>query len=262
MLETNILTLLLIVIFAGLLFYRLSFLRDKMIGHFSLLQIMYLVVIPGFLYTFVFAYIQSILKRPLNAQIIVPDGLLINIVLLSALFAYGGVAIHETSKVLSEVLKDQDSKAKEMNKFFHLTFSHNLAFSGAIVAVVGTTLLELNHTSPNNFINPVIAIIKGLILGISLIAAMYWYNPSNYEERMGRWSDLKTTFLVFWLGFFFVLYGVKKTNPIFREFDMLIPILASFSVIGSLNLVLVYRRLKRGGFKLFFRFGNIKKRLI
>jgi hypothetical protein len=260
--ETNIITLALVTAFAALFAYRLSFLRTKMIGHFSLLQIFYLVVIPGFLYTFVFAYIQSILQRPLNKQIIVSDGLLVNIVLLSALFAYGGVAIHATSKALSEALKDQESKAKEINKFFHLTFSHNLAFSGAIVGVIGTTLLELNHASPHNFINPVIAIIKGIILGLSFIAGLYWYNPSEYEERIGRWSDLKMTFFVFWIGVIFVLYGIKKTNPVFKEFDMLIPTLASFSIIGSLNMFLIYRKLKRGGFKLFLRFGKIKKRLI
>lgn len=233
-----------------------------MIGHFSLLQIIYLVLIPGFLYTFVFSYIQSIQERPLNKQVFVSDALLINIILLSILFTYGGLAIHATSKMLSEALKHQHSKARAMNKFFHLSFSHNLVFSGGISAVIGTTLLELNHVSPNNLINPVIAIIKGIILGLSLTVGMYWYTISDDQEYMGRWSDLKTSFLVFWLGAFFVLYGIKKINPAFREFELLIPTLASFSVIASLNMILIYRKLKRGGFRIYFRFGKIKKRLV
>jgi hypothetical protein len=43
---------------------------------------------------------------------------------------------------------------------------------------------------------------------------------------------------------------------------MLIPTLASFSIIGSLNMFLIYRKIKRGGFKLFLRFGKIKRRLV
>lgn len=262
MIETNFIILFAIVVFAGLLFYRLSFMRHKTIGRFSLLQIIYLIVIPGFLYTFIFSYVQSIQERPLNDQIFIPDSLLTNIIFLSSLFSYGGMAIHETSKTLSEVLKHQSSQAREINKFFHLSFSHNLVFSGAIAAIIGTTLLELNHSSPDNFTNPTSAILKGLILGLSLIVSMFWYTISDNPEYMGRWSDLKSTFLIFWLGVIVVLYGVKKTNPAFREFDMLIPTLASFSVIGSLNLFLFYRRLKRGGFKLVLRIGRFKRRIL
>lgn len=163
--------------------------------------------------------------------------------------------------MLSESLKKHKGSAKELNKYFHLNFSHNLAFSGAAAAIISTSLLEMNHPSPHVLQNPLYAIIKGVILGLSLIMAMFWYTRSDDEEYIGRWSDLKTTFLIIWIGTALILYGIKKTNPTFHNYDTLIPTLASLIIIAPLNFILVYRRLKRGGFRLYFYFGKIKKLL-
>lgn len=259
--EANIFTLILVALFAGTLAYQSSFFKNKTIGKFSLLQILYLVVIPGFIFSFFFSYLQAITERPLAEKIFLPDKVLVNITLLATLFSYGGTAIHATSKMLSEILKKQSGQAKDLNKYFHLNFSHNLVYSGVIAAIVCTSLLELNHPSPNSLTNPTPAIIKGIIMGLSLTMGMLWYTRSDDEEYIGRWSDLKTTFLVIWIGAALIFYGVKRTNPSFHKYDTLIPTLASLIIIAPLNFFLVYRRLKRGGFRLYFYFGKIKRLL-
>lgn len=261
MFETDIVTLVLVLFFAAALTYKLSFFKNKTIGFLSLSQITYLIIIPGFIYTFAFSYIQSILARPLNQQIILPDSLLTNIILLSCLFTYGGLAIHSTSKMLSETLKSQKSKAQKMNTFFHLSLSHNLVFAGAILTVVGFTSLELNHIPSDTPNSLFFSIIKGILLGLSLIVGMYWYTTSDDPEYKGRWLDLKTSFLILWIGSIFVLYGIKKTNPALRNFDLLIPTLVGFLIIALLNAVLVLRKLKQGNLRLYFHLGKIKRLL-
>lgn len=262
MFDTDFITFFLILFFAATLVHRLSFFHKKRVGWFSLTQALYLVVVPGFAYTFLFRYIQSILERPLNQQIIVPDSLLIDIILLTALFSYGGLAIHSTSKMLSTTLIDSLSKAREMNSFFHLALSHNMIYIGGTAAVVSFTLFELNHVSPNNLNSPILAILKGIILGLMVIASMYWYTVSDDPKHPGRWSDFKTSFIAIWLGFITVVYGVKKTNPALKEFDILLPALASFLLLAGLSAILIIRRVKKGQIQLYLRVGKFKKRII
>lgn len=261
MFETDNITLLLILFFAAALTYRLSFFKNRAIGFFTLSQIFHLIIVPGFVYTFIFSYIQSIVIRPLNQQVIVADKLITNFILLSSLFTYGGIAIHATSKMLSEALKGQKSLANDMNTFFHLSLSHNLAFSGAILTVAGFALLELNHLPPDDPKSVFLSIFKGLLLGLSLIVSMYWYTTSDDPEYHGRWFDLKTSFMVLWVGFTFLLFGIKKTNPALSNFDLLIPTLVAFITVAALNAILVLRKLKSGQFGLYFRLGNLKKKI-
>ncbi|MGI5827709.1 MAG: hypothetical protein ACOX6V_01660 [Patescibacteria group bacterium] len=263
MLQTDFLTLILISLVAGVAIYKISFFSRKSIGYFSLLQIIYLVIIPGFVYTLAYSYLQSILKRPLNSSIILPDSLIINILLLSMLFSYGGIAVHAVTKMLSEVesLRNKHSEAYKINRYFHLNFSHNLIYSGGVVSFICFTLLELNHVVPNNNNNFILAMMKGLILGGSIIMAMYWYTVSK-DDYIGRWSDLKTVFLSIWVGFLTILYGVQKVDPSIRDYQLLLPALLSFSLIALLNMFLVFRRFKRGGFALYFNFGRKKKKLV
>jgi hypothetical protein len=257
-------TLLVVVLFAAVLVYRVSFIRNKSIGYFSILQIIYLVVIPGFLFPMAYSYLQSILTRPLNQKIVLPDGLLVNVILLSLLFTYGGVAVHATTKMMAELLRGAKSgivqDIQRMNKFFHLTFSHNLAYSGIVLAASGLVLLELNHIpgDPQSFFE---VIWKGIVLGFCLIAALFFYTRSA-DDYVGRWADLKIAFLVFWVGFVAVLYGVRKVNPRLNNYQLLIPALLSLSLVGVLNVVLVVRRLKRGGWRVSIRWKQLIRLLI
>jgi hypothetical protein len=263
MLQANFLTLVLLSLLAGIVIYRISFFRKKSIGYFSLLQIIYLVVIPGFIYTLAYSYLQVIIARPLVDKVILPDSLIINILLLSMLFSYGGVAIHAVTKMLSEVetLRTKHSPAHEINRYFHLKFSHNLTYSGAIVTFICFTLLELNHTAPHSHNNLFFAVIKGLILGISLIMASYWYTVSK-DDYIGRWSDLKTVFLSVWIGFVIILYQIKKTNPSLRDYQLLLPALLALSLFALLNVFLIFRRYKKRGFRLYFRFQKKNRKLL
>ena len=227
-------------------------------GYFSLLQIVYLVIIPGFIYTLAYSYLQAILDRPLNSQIFIPDGLLVMFFLLSGLFTYGGIAIHAVTKMLSEHLPHDGSKGYLMNRYFHLTFSHNLVYSGAIFTALCLTLLELNHIALQDPVNLAWSIGKGGIMGASLILGLFWYNPYG---RISRWSDLKTFFLFFWISFMLVVLGVIKLDPSLRSYDLLLPVLFSFSLIGLLSTVLVLRKLKNGRLGFFLNVGKEEKEL-
>ena len=261
MFENDFITIAAIVALAAILSYRVPFFTKKVISYLSILQIIYLIIIPGTAYTFAYSYLQAILRRPLNVETVFPDSLLVNIILLSLLFTYGGIAIHAVTKMLSEVLRYDKTKAYEINKYFHLTFSHNLTYAGSMLAILCFTLLELNHIAPQNQSSLFFSVIKGIVLGLSLTLAMYSYTVSK-DEYMGRWRDLKAVFLVLWIGGVLIFYGIKKTDPSLREYQMLLPVILSFSVLALVNVVLVIRRLKRGKFGLYFRFGGQQKKLI
>ena len=144
MIEGNFVLILIVILFASALAYRTTFLQKKSIGYFSLLQILYMVVIPGFLFPMVFSYLRSVTVRPLSEYRIVGDGVLLNMILLSILFAYGGVTVHSVTKMLGSRMKPE-GEAFEMNRFFHMNFSHNLIYSAVLIAIVGLSLLELNQ---------------------------------------------------------------------------------------------------------------------
>ncbi len=258
-LETDFLTLLLVLLFAAASAYKISYFKNKNIGYFSLLQVIYLVIVPGFAFTFAFSYLQSILKRPLNNPIILNDSFLVNAILISILFTYGGMAIHAVTKMLHETIGTGNIKAFKMNSFFHLTFSHNLIYSGAILTATFLTLLELNHVAPEGENSLIWASLKGITLGLSLLLCMFWYNPYH---KMSKWNDLKIFFLFFWFGIVTIFYSIKKVNPAIRNYDLLLPILLSYSLIGLLSTFLILRKLKRGGFRLYLRIGKIKQKLL
>lgn len=243
MLEVNSLTLIAVIFFVGLLIYRLSFFRDRTLGYFSLLQIVYLVLIPGLIFPLVFSYIRSITNRAMNDIVVVPDGFLLNMIYLAILFTYGGIAIHSVAKMLSEVMPDnQTDPAVRMNRFFHFTFSHNLIYGGGMIILLGISLLELNHTPALNDAKLSGLVIRGLLLGIGLLFSIYNYQP----YATSRWSDLRSLFLVAWLGFMVVLYGVRKVRPEITEYQLLLPALMGFALMTFLSLLMVARRVKRG----------------
>lgn len=259
--DLNFINLLILVFLTGIIFYRITFLSKKSIGYFSLLQLIFLVIMPAFLFVITFSYIQDILARPLNSIVFIPDSILIYLFLLSSLFAYGGVAIHSVTKMLSEVLRHEKSKAAEINKHFHLIFSHNLAFSGILFMLISLSLLQLNHINLENRNNIFTLAIKGVTLGIIVLLGLKFYTKSKDDYR-GYWSDLKVFFVVVWMGLVLLFYGVKKTTPNLVDYDLIFFSIIVLALLALLNMFLVLRRLKRGGFLLLFGIGKKKEKIL
>jgi hypothetical protein len=193
------------------------------------------------------------IRLPKSETSFFPDGFLVNIVLLSLMFSYGGIAIHAITKMFSEYLKDKDSELAQVNKFFHLNFSHNLIYGGIIVTSLGITLLELNHIPTGGIANISWGIFRGLLLGISFATFIYYYTRASSDRYRGKWSDLKFFFGVAWIGFSLLLYVIEKFEIGFTEYQLLLPMLLSFSFVVGLSLILVIRRLKNGGLRIDFK---------
>lgn len=243
----DFLSLIAILGFSAVLVYPIGFLHRKKIWHLSLLQILYLVIIPGFLLVLGNSYIRQILERSAVATPFLSDGFLVNLILLSMFFSYGGVAIHAVTKMLSELLEKGDGNEDfaTVNRFFHLNFSHNLIYGGLILLVFGFVMLEFNHIPSGGEGSLLWLVIKGLVLGVSLVVAMFLYTRSR-SSYVGRWADLRAVFFMFWIVIIVMAYGIKRFNAVWRDYDFLIPSIIGFGVVAFLNAVLVFRRLKNG----------------
>lgn len=202
----------------------------------------------------IFSYLQSTLRLPKSESSIISDGFLVNTILLSMMYSYGGIAIHAITKMFSDHLKDTNTEIAQINKFFHLTFSHNLIYSGMAISSLGITLLELNHIPDNQPASIGWGIFRGLLLGLSFAIFIYYYTrASSSNEYRGRWGDLKMVFGVVWIGFSLLLYIVQKFDIGFSEYQLLLPMFLSFAVLAGLSLILVIRRLKNGTIKINFK---------
>lgn len=261
MLDVNFINLLILVLVAAAISYRISFLSKKSLGYFSLLQIVFLVILPGFVFIITYSYIQDILSRPINNIVFISDDWLINIFLLSCLFTYGGIAIHSVTKMLSDVLRYENSETAKINKHFHLVFSHNLIYSGALSALLSITLLEMNHVNLQDQNNMYLLFAKGLILGLVILTSARFYTKSK-DEYSGNWSDLKVFFVVVWMSLVLLFYGIKRVNPSLKDYDLIFSSLVIFVLLAFVNLLLVMRRLKRGGFAISFRLGGKKGKIL
>jgi len=251
--SSSFITVIGVLCFVLVFVYRIQALHIKKIWHLSLQQIIFLILIPGLVFPMIFSYLQSMIRLPRSDTSFFPDGFLVNIILLSVMFSYGGVAIHAVTKMLSGYLKDKNSELAQVNKFFHLNFSHNLIYSGIVISSLGITLLEINHVPNDGITNLGWGIFRGIILGLSFAIFIYYYTRASSNIYRGRWSDLKLFFGVAWIGFSLLLYIVQKFDIGFTEYQLLLPMLLSFSFVAGLSLVLVIKRLKNGGFRLNFK---------
>jgi hypothetical protein len=248
---------------SALLMWRVQLFHRKLIWHLSFMQIFLLVVVPGLLFPRMFSYVIGLSQTPVSQEIIVSDRLLLNVFLLAVMFAYGGISIHTVTKMFSypHLLRYDDSEAGEMNKFFHLTFSHSLAYVGILVAMISMTLLELNHIPQQDPQGIVQGLFKGGLLGGLFLIGMYSYTKYYGDEYRGRWADLKMVFLAVWVGFMLLLYVVRRVDPAITDYQLLLPALIGFALLGFANLFLVVRRLKRGGFRIDVRWKRIREYL-
>ncbi|HSV95259.1 MAG TPA: hypothetical protein VLH94_04820 [Spirochaetia bacterium] len=234
-----------------ILVYRIQALHTKKIWNLSIQQIIFLILIPGIVFPMIFSYLQSTVRLPKSESSIISDGFLVNTILLSIMYSYGGIAIHAVTKMFSNYLKEKDSEIAQVNKFFHLTFSHNLVYSGMAISSLGITLLELNHIPNNQPASIGWGIFRGLVLGLSFAIFIYYYTrASSSNEYRGRWGDLKMLFGVIWISFSLLLYIVQKFDIGFSEYQLLLPMFLSFALLAGLSLILVIRRLKNGSFRI------------
>lgn len=178
------------------------------------------------------------------------DGVLIDGILLSMLFGYGGIAIHAVTKMLAETFRNSEdirrsaAEAAQLNRYFHLNFSHNLIYSSALLIIVGFTLLELNHVPQKGYEGWVIPIVRGIIVGILYLLGMRAYTHSK-DQYVGRWADLKAVFIILWICFVLLLYEVWKVNPGWKDYQFLIPVLSIICLTIGLNAGLIIRRVRR-----------------
>lgn len=250
---SSLITVIGVLCFVMIMLYKVKALHTKKIWHLSIQQIIFLVLIPGLVFPMIFSYLQSMLQLPKSDTSFFPDSLLVSAILLSLMYSYGGIAIHAVTKMFSDYLKDNNSELAQINKFFHLNFSHNLVYSGIIISSLGITLLEINHI-PNDGITTIRwGIVRGILLGLSFAIFIYYYTRATSDNYKGKWSDLKLFFGITWIGFSLLLYAVQKFDIGFTEYQLLLPMLLSFSLVAGLSLILVIRRLKNGSFRLNFK---------
>ena len=236
--------------------YRIQVLHTRKIWHLSIQQIIFLVLIPGLVFPMIFSYLQAMLRLPKSNTAFFPDSFLVSTILLSLMYSYGGIAIHAVTKMFSTYLKNKNTELAEINRFFHLNFSHNLVYSGIIISSLSITLLEINHVPNTEMINLGWGIFRGIILGLSFAIFIYYYTRTSSKSYRGKWSDLKLFFVTVWIGFSLLLYVIEKFDIGFTEYQLLLPMLLSFSVMAGLSLVLVIKRLKNGSFRI-----NIKRKI-
>jgi hypothetical protein len=240
-------TALILLLITGTLAYRNSFLKNRYIFHLSLQQILYLVFLPGIIFILINSYMQSLLTLPLESTILINDTILSDIIFLALFFTYGGISIHAVTKILAHTtLRYSKSDAAEINRYFHLNFSHNLIFGGAIFLVVCLAMLELNHTNPSDVPGMTSLIIRGLIMACSLLYAMFNYTRFQDEgDYAGRWADFKVVFIIAWSALVLIFLALKKTDSSFRQYNLVLPIILTLSLLVSLNIFLILRRIKR-----------------
>lgn len=232
--------------FAAAVLYRSAYLHRKKVWNLSVQQVINLIIIPGIIFPFVYAYLRSVQQLPRNPYAFFPDALLVNIILLAFMFAYGGTAIHAVTKMMSVYLRQEKGDLAEVNRFFHLQFSHTLSYAGALVAFMGLVLLELNHLPAGDKGSLVWGVIKAVGLGLAVLLGMRGYTRNFGDDYQGRWRDLRLVFLVFWVGFIFFLLGVRRLRPELTDYQLLLPAVGVFGVMILLSTVLVVRRVGRG----------------
>lgn len=254
---TGLFTTIIILVVVGALIYRIATLHRKKIWNLSVQQVIHLVLIPGVLFPMIFTYLQSIVRLPRTSEAFLSDGFLVNMVLLSLFFTYGGVAIHAVTKALQEYL-EENTEARQINAFFHMTFSHNLAFVGILSTSFGLALLEINHVPTGNVMSLWSGLWRGLLLGGSFALAAINYTRYTGGD-LGRWNDLKITFGAAWIVVALLIYVVEKLDVGFSSYQLLLPMLLLFSAMAFLSLVLVFRRIKSGQWRVFVNKKRLKR---
>lgn len=233
--------------------YRLNQFHKRTIWYLSWVQFFYTVLVPLILMPMFYVYIKSILMKPRSANIFLSDDLILMTMFVSAMFAYGGLVVHGITKMMEgKVNKLLQPDLEEMRRFFHLTFSHNLTYLGAIVIGACVALLELNHVFDNQW-GVFWAIVRGIGMGIGMLIALTNYASPNIKKKImaDKWVQMRFVFLTSWVLLFMFLWGIKKFNPQLDTYQMVIPMLVMLGMINFLSVVIVFKKL-RGRWTLAF----------
>jgi hypothetical protein len=247
-------TLGILIALASTLAYRWTFLHQKKIAYLSLIHYIYLVIIPGILFTVIFSFILDILDRPPNYDLFLNDKILTIALLLSIIYTYAGAVTHAICKTLSGCFEDnhKQSLAYKVNKYFHLTFSHNLSFAGASCVAIFLSLLEINHLpSPERHVSYLLPVINGVIMGITFILMIVRYRTFTKNKDISEyfeikpWTDLKFFFYAFWVVFILFIYGAKPYLKTIKFYPIALTMLVACLEVVILSVFLYTRRLYR-----------------
>ncbi len=246
MTHLELLTIMGIVAFAGVIFYRLSFFHRRRWGYFSLVQTYYLIVMPGIMNTIIYSEVFDIISRPKNGHIILGDKFLLILLFLSTLFTYLGVVIHGVTKTLDRYFTpdQRNTKVYEVSEYFHWDFSHNMIYSGAVITALIFALLELNHISPN--VQPVRLfwlVVTGVMVGTSSVFMLI-----NYERR----NHMRLFFVSFWVALVAIFYMAKPFIRDIDQYPVTAIILIAFAILAIFNLFF-YVRIIKGKWRLVFK---------
>ncbi len=247
MIQDHLLSILIIIFLAGFLIYRASFLKNRRLFKLTLHQILYFFVIPSISSILVFNYALDLTKLPKNPNYFLRDGLLLNLVFVSMLFAYAGKAIHIVTTALFDAgLKTDSTPAGKINQKFHSTFSHNFVLGGLILLVTSLTLLEMNHLvdySYNSLFSPML---RGFGIGLALIGGMYNYTRPDFKEDYPgvAWSDLKIVFSMSWVAFILIFFLSQLAGVQLNQYQLLLPALFALASVNVLNIFLTSRSKK------------------
>ena len=252
MTHTGLLTFIAIIAIVSAFAFRWSFLHYKKFAHISLMQYFFLIIIPGVSFSIIFSFILDILDRPLNTQVFLNSRLITILLLLSILFTYAGLVIHTITKTLSGLF-DKNNKSSfvyKVNKYFHLTFSHNLVFTGMISTAMFISMLEINHI-PSSGQNSsfFLSILNGVVLGMVFVAGLIIYriDRKDWSEHMEKipWSDLKFFFYAFWMVFLIFIYASRPHFGSINNYPITLSMLTAGLVIALLSVFLYSRRIRR-----------------
>jgi hypothetical protein len=176
-------------------FYPIDWFHRVMIYNLPILQLTYLFVVALCIYPWLLLTLNSIYRKPKQRGSRFFDKVWGGIIILAMLLGYAGLAVHAITKTLANYLRTETSEVAELNKFYHLTFSHNLFYSSIVLMVFGLMMLELNRLSPKKEHHLMPSVISGLALGGGLLVSLAFYTKSN-DVYGGKWSDLRLFYSV------------------------------------------------------------------
>ena len=244
-LDVHISTTLALLMIGMVVAYRSSAFHKKgKLGDLSLLQTIYMLA-PLLALPFLYEYIQVTKARQLMAGAPFKSGIIENMIIVSAGILYGGAVVHGTSKTVAVEFKRKGSRAYKTNRFFHLTFSHNLTYVGMVMLVLSIVAMELSFDPIISREPILLSAIKGVLIGVGFVAGLMMYDPFAEGGYKSRWSDLKTTFMSLWLGLPFVLYIAYKVDPDWNRYQLAVSLLTGLAVTLLLSLGLLLRYLRR-----------------
>src|SRR5690606_39077607 len=102
----------------------------KEIRYFSLLQLLYMFILPPVSLVLIFFFVFNLLQTNGTHLQFLSDWLLVSLIYIGAAVSMIGNIIHAMAKMYATrpVMRVRKDPIAEMNRYLHLSFSHNLSF--------------------------------------------------------------------------------------------------------------------------------------